>query len=189
MKDDPESSSKAIQVSLWAMPPMHVQHGIYADICRFAQHPGVVFQPHVTLVGGFKCDSLQHAKEQAQKVQKALQSNHLQKPLTFDNKVVSKDLWSQSCCIVLNDHDDFDQAVLTCKKALNMELNTDTFYASPIKQPHMSLYYGPRSQAPPISTYEINPFKVDHLELWYTAPVSCEGVRNWYRIAEIPLSN
>ena len=198
-----------ITVSLWAMPPLSVRNIIYEDIKKFAERPGAsgaIFEPHVTLLGGIQCSSIEDAKEKAKSLQKALQSNgHLRKPLwcAFGSKVEHCNLWSQACCVVLTNHDTsgFDEAVQTCLRTLNLSPDTSHWtYPTPLQEPHLSLYYhhynepAARHHVEGVSVYRIPSFVVDRLELWCTnsdteRSTVQEDVHNkWYPIAVIPMA-
>ena len=187
-------------LSLWAMPPLPVRNIIYEDIVKFAGVSGGIFEPHVTLVGGIECESIEDAQNMAKRLQKDLeQSGHLQRPLwcAFASNVERFNLWSQACCVTLTNHETsgFEEVRQTCLRTLYLKPETGIWtYPAPLQKPHMSLHYSQYNALTPdndISVHRIPSFKVDRLELWRTE-IDEEGstvkqdVHKWYPIAVIP---
>jgi Cyclic phosphodiesterase-like protein len=162
------------------------------------------FPPHVTLVGGIECPSMEFFRDvflprlQTCIAAAAIRGIHCQ----FKQEPVLNDAWNQACVLVMEASNEFTHLVELCRTVVSEVLSSSVEprdemnhgYPPPLRKPHLSLYYGSLEFAP--APDEVNQrllgpgffsFQGDQVAIWQTEPSSAEGVALWRYIASIDL--
>lgn len=172
--------------SLWLLPPKSNSETINAQIVKFADNNnGPLFDPHVTVAGGIRCDSDQEMLDAVQTLQEGLKGfGNVE--CRFNSPFTTPDAWNQALCVEMEESDSFLTLVRSTSKILDRNPEQFTF-PKPIGKPHLSLFYG-TSNIPPTEEIEpIDAFQSHELALWRTQPSTLDGVAQWKEVARIDL--
>jgi hypothetical protein len=184
MSTTPEKSLNASlkNYSLWLLPPKQEA----AQIATLSENRGPAFIPHITVVGGIKCDSEDQALEAAHNLQEGLKGfgkiSCEFKPVPFSSERV----WSQALCLEMESSESFLKLCQTSRTILDKNAENWSF-PPPVSMPHLSLFYGVSNIPPKNDMQPVHPFHAYSLALWQTHPATLEGVSSWKEIARIDL--
>lgn len=172
--------------SLWLLPPKGNSEIINKQIVKFAENNnGPVFDPHVTVVGGIKCNSDQEMVDAATKLQEGLKGFGLV-DCKFNSPFTTPDAWNQALCVEMKVSDSFLTLVHSTLKILGRDPEQFKF-PKPIGTPHLSLFYGTSNIPRTEEVKPIDAFQSHQLALWRTQPSTVDGVAEWKEVAKIDL--
>ncbi|CAB9499239.1 expressed unknown protein [Seminavis robusta] len=201
-------------LSLWLLPSPQdpARETLNKAIQSFSQLPSasVPFQPHITLMGGIQCPSLEFFQLN---ILPKLRENLAKMgpiPCQFEAEPVMEAKWNQACVLVMDEEScsEFSNLVEVCRDYLmaNNVLQKDdkgstkeNWYPPPLRRPHLSLYYGTEQNAPspdqvkqqlllwtPGKVDQVS-FRANQVAVWRTDPPTTEGVAQWEQLAIIDL--
>lgn len=184
-----------MRVSVWLMPPADVQSPLRTEIARLAKESSP-FEPHVTVVGGIPCESVQRAGHVAKTLQAGLKGFGTV-PVQLATKAEGNvEKWNQALYFPVQETPEFMRLCQTTRELMGMEGIKDWKFPAPANRPHLSLYYGHRPQwnscdckAEDIILPLVEQvFLADHVALWRTDPATVDGVQHWEQLAVIDLT-
>lgn len=185
-----ERFATSMKVSIWMLPPTTVQRALKEQIAKHSsEHDGSIpFEPHVTVVGGIPCESLEQLDEWRCILKEGLYGVGAV-PCSFRKKVhyvhdeseSSSLIWNQACVCVMKRSTEFMDLIEKTRELMGLEGPWQ--FKPPLGEPHYSFFYG-CSNPPPPNEIEIPPdFNASQVALWCTDPSSVEGVRSWKELA------
>lgn len=161
------------------------------DFCQqMLPHCSVPFEPHVTIVGGFQCETILEMNDVVSRLQKDLRGSG-QVRVVLGSKPESENRWNQALYLpVIDPSDEFMNLCRMTRGVLGMN-TVDWTFPFPAERPHLSVYYGEESvpdEKKSVSTNGCDHFVAVKAAVWKTDPSSVEGVAQWEELAVIDLA-
>mmetsp|Transcript_17181 Transcript_17181/g.31106 ORF Transcript_17181/g.31106 Transcript_17181/m.31106 type:complete len:268 (+) Transcript_17181:425-1228(+) len=182
-------------LSLWLLPPQPERDRLAEQIAHLSKtyNGSAPFVPHVTVLGCVPCESVKHGKHLGRRLEKRLTGTG-GIPCRFRDEIVSmyddstgKLIWSQSCLSIMARSEEFMNLLERSREATGMANGAEWMFPGPLREPHMSHYYGSESP-PPVSQVQRPPDFVAHeVALFVTSPGSVAGVKEWVQRTLIKL--
>ena len=173
-------------LSLWLLPPLPIRDLLADRIAHLSKtyNGSAPFVPHVTVLGCVPCESVNHGKQLGRRLQKSLKGTG-GVPCRFRDEIISmydtagKLIWSQSCVSIMARSEEFMHLLERSRTATGMNNGAEWMFPGPLREPHMSHYYGSESP-PPVTQVQRPPDFVAHeVALFVTSPGSVAGVKEW----------
>ncbi len=213
--DNNQKHTEMSTLSLWLLPPEPYRSELSNVIVEYAQKyhqaSSAPFDPHVTILGGIPCRSLEHAQQMAQLLQRGLYQfgsitcEFYKKPRFCKHGMCTTDdclnedgkfyVWNQAFVMEMHNNERFLKLCRQAQEILGIPLKTEKHsdgnaeyaFPKPLGRPHMSLFYGEKMVPRSDEVKPIPKFNATQLALWNTSPPTLEGVRYWTQIAVIDL--
>ena len=210
--DIDEHDNQTWKVSLWLLPKD--DQAWQDEIDRLASlHPdseGINFAPHVTLAGGISIlpEKVPHLLQTLRQgmagwgtveceLAKNNKNNNKSNTTTSSSSSssssspvsVNPNQWNQAAVAVVEPTPDLIQLCQLSRKLMDLH-DTSCLFAPPLREPHMSLYYGTRG-VPTVDDIQLpaTRFVADRVALWKTSPSNNEQdvAQSWQQLDIISL--